>query len=184
MARTISASRYDAVTITLHWLTAALVLILFGTAMAWTYLPRDWGLRWLEGVHVSLGIGLAAVVVVRVLWRVIAGRQLEDPSGNRAVVLASKLAHFGLYGLLIAQVVLGFGIEWVGGHGLGFFGLFELPSPFSGDREMAHQLQEIHNLVAWAIMAVVAVHALAALAHHYVLKDTVLRRMLPGPRTA
>ena len=174
------ADRYDAVTITFHWLTAALVLTLFGTAMAWTYLPRDLGLRWLESVHVSLGIGLAAVLIGRLVWRPTAGRKLAEPPGNRAVVLASKLVHFALYGLLIAQVALGFGIEWAGGQGLSFFGLFTLPSPFTGDRALAHQFEEIHGVVAWSLIVLAGGHAMAALWHHYGARDGVPRRMIPG----
>ena len=59
----LTQDRYDRVTIAFHWLTALLVVVLFGTAFAWNYLPREWHLRSLEGVHVSLGIALATVLV-------------------------------------------------------------------------------------------------------------------------
>src|SRR3954454_4215235 len=89
--------RYDRVTIAFHWLTAILVVTLFGTAFAWNYLPREWHLRSLEGVHVSLGIGLAAVLVGRLLWRALAGRRLKA-AGNALTAPLSRLVHWGLYG--------------------------------------------------------------------------------------
>jgi cytochrome b561 len=61
-----------------------------------------------------------------------------------------------------------------------FFGLFGIPGPFAAvDRPTRHLLHSIHEYVGWAIVIIAFGHALAALYHHYVLKDRVLRRMLP-----
>jgi cytochrome b561 len=170
--------RYDTITIAFHWLTAVLVFTLFGTAMAWTYLPRDFGLRWLSGIHVSLGIALAAVIAGRLVWRAVAGRKLPA-AGPAAAHFLSKLMHWALYALLVLQVVLGFGIEWVAGNALSFFDLVTIPSPFAENRDLARQLESLHGFVAWTLMTLVAGHSLAALAHRYI-GDPVLRRMLPA----
>lgn len=172
------AQRYDGATIAFHWLTAVLVLVLFGSAMAWTYLPRDLGLRWLQGFHVSLGIALAATLVARLVWRATAGRRLPEV-GTRVTRLLSKVMHWALYALLAVQVVLGFGIEWFGGSALSFFGLFEIGSPFAGNRDISHQVENLHGIVAWTIMVLVGGHSFAALAHRYLGSDGVLGRMLP-----
>jgi cytochrome b561 len=59
--------------------------------------------------------------------------------------------------------------------------LFDIPGPFGPfDRPARRELKEIHNYVAWAIIIVAGLHAAAALYHHYVLKDRVLKRMLPA----
>jgi cytochrome b561 len=171
--------RYDRITIAFHWLTALLALTLFGTAFAWNYLPRGWHLRSLEGVHVSLGIALAVVLVGRLLWRAFAGRRLK-PVGNAITAPLSRLVHWLLYGLLVVQVGLGFGLRWLQGEDFSFFGLFSVPNILTPDRALAHQLEDLHNLAGWALVAVAAGHALAALVHRYVLKDGVLRRMLPA----
>lgn len=167
----------------LHWATAVLVLALFGTAMAWSYAPRDWGLRWLSGIHVSLGIALALIVAGRLAWRLTIGRRLPHAPGSSLTHLVAKLVHLALYGLLILQIALGFGLEWFGGEALSFFGLFSLPSPFVENRDLSRMLEQVHNIVAWSMMLLVGGHAVAALAHHYVLKDGVLKRMI-WPRTA
>jgi cytochrome b561 len=171
--------RYDRVTIAFHWLTAALVLTLFGTAFAWNYLPREWHLRSLEGVHVSLGIALAAVLIGRLAWRLTAGRKLAV-AGNAITAPLSRLVHWALYLLLAVQVGLGFSLRWFQGEEFTFFGLFSVPNLFfTPDRTVAHQLEDLHNLAGWTLIYLAGAHALAALVHRYVLKDGVLRRMLP-----
>ena len=172
--------RYDRVTIAFHWLTALLVLALFGTAFAWTYLPREWHLRSLEGVHVSLGIALAAVLVGRLVWRLTAGRRLAA-AGNAVTSLLSRLVHWALYLLLAVQVGLGFSLRWVQGEEFSFFGLFSVPNLFfAPDRAFAHRLEDLHNLAGWTLIYLAGAHAIAALVHRYILKDEVLRRMLPA----
>ena len=170
--------RYDGVTIAFHWLTAALAISLFGTAFAWNYLPREWHLRSLEGVHVSLGIALAVVLVGRLLWRALAGRRLKAV-GNAVTAPLSRLVHGLLYLLLAAQVGLGFSLRWLQGEDFTFFGLFSVPSLLASNRSLAHQIEDLHNIAGWTLIAVAAGHAVAALVHRYVLKDDVLRRMLP-----
>lgn len=179
MSENAVTTRYDRITIAFHWLTALLVTALVATSFAWKYTPRDWGLRSLEGLHISLGIILAAVLVGRLLWRAIAGRKLAA-AGNPTTALLSRLVHWALYGLLALQVALGFGLRWLQGESFMFFQLFSIPSPLSPDRALAHQVQELHELAAWALIIVAGGHAVAALVHRYWLKDDVLQRMLPA----
>jgi cytochrome b561 len=172
-------ARYDPVTIVLHWCTALLVVTLFGTSLLWNTLPRSAGVgRQLQSLHISLGILLAAVVIGRGLWRLTHGTKL--PAANVGIRrLASKLVHASLYGLLTIQIVLGFVVRWTDGESLGFFGLFTIASPLAKNQALQHQLQELHNIAAWALIILAGGHALVALLHHYVMKDGVLRRMLP-----
>lgn len=179
MAGADNSARYDTVTVALHWLTALLVLALFGSAMAWTYLPREMGLRWLSGLHVSFGVALAAIVGARLIWRLTLGRRLQDNPGKPVVRMAARLMHLALYGLLLAQIALGFGIEWLGGGTISFFGIFDIPSPFTASRELSGRLENAHGVIAWTMMTLVGGHAIAALWHHYAARDGVLMRMLP-----
>ena len=170
--------RYDRVTIIFHWLTALLVVVLFGTAFAWNNTPRSWGLHSLEGVHVSLGIALAVVLVGRLAWRAVAGRKLAAV-GNAVTAPLSRLVHALLYALLAVQVGLGFGLRWLQGEEFSFFGLFSIPSLFTPDRDFSHQVEQWHNIAGWTLIYLAGAHAVAALLHRYVLKDAVLKRMLP-----
>lgn len=97
------------------------------------------------------------------------------------IKLASKGVHYLLYVLLVAQAALGFAFRWAQGHPVGFFGLFGIANPFGPfTRPERHLIHDLHEWIGWAIIILAFGHALAALYHHYVLKDRVLKRMLPG----
>jgi cytochrome b561 len=92
--------------------------------------------------------------------------------------------HYVFYVLLVAQAGLGFAIGWSSGHPIHFFGI-GIPDPIGTlDRATRHELREIHEKVGWAIIILALGHALAALYHHYFLRDRVLGRMLPLARKA
>lgn len=176
-----SANNYDDVAVGLHWATAILVVIQFLLAISWDYFPHDTS-ESMQGLHVSLGILLAAVVVARILWRLVPGHHRGAIVGGW-VKLASKAVHYLLYGLLVAQAALGFAFRWAQGHAVSFFGLFAIPGPYGAlDRPTRHLLHSLHEYGGWAIVILAFGHALAALYHHYGLHDRVLGRMLPAAR--
>ena len=170
--------RYDEGTITLHWLTAGLVVALFLLAEGWGFFPRDIRKAG-QSLHISLGILLAAILVARLFWRGTRGRRLP-PAITGLQHWAVAAVHLAIYGLLLAQATLGFVFRWAQGEPFLFFGLFSIPSPFVFEPGMARTFGGLHNTVAWTIIVVAGLHAAAALIHHHVLRDGVLRRMLPG----
>jgi cytochrome b561 len=171
---------YDNVAITLHWLTAVLVVVQFALGQTWGWFPRP--TRHLMIVtHMSFGIILTLVILVRVLWR-FAFRHHVRSLGSGFVRKASTTVHYVFYALLATEAVLGFLSRWEGNEAMSFFGL-QIAPPFAGSgQKVAHQLQDIHNWVGWAIITLAVGHALAALYHYYFLKDRVLGRMLPAAR--
>lgn len=173
-------SNYDGVAITLHWLTALLVVLQFALGQSWGWFPRP--TRHLMVVtHMSFGIILTLVVVARVLWR-FALRNRVHSLESGLVRIASTTVHYVFYALLVTEAVLGFLSRWEGNEAMSFFGL-QIPPPFTGSgQKVAHQVQDIHNWVGWTIVILAVGHAMAALYHHYVLKDRVLMRMLPAAR--
>lgn len=174
-------TNYDNVAISLHWLTALLVVVLFGLAETWDYFSKATQ-ESLQSLHVSLGVMLAAVVLARIVWRLIPGHQ-RPALVSDWVKLASKAVHYLLYVLLVVQVGLGFLFRWSQGHPVSFFGLFAIPAPFGAvDKSMRHLIHSLHEYVGWAIVIIAFGHALAALYHHYKLHDRVLGRMLPLAR--
>jgi cytochrome b561 len=170
-------SRYDGPTIALHWATAALVILQFALAELWDFFPRPVHHVMVVG-HMSFGILLTAVILLRLVWRQSLGRTLP-PAGLGPLDGAARLMHLALYGLLCAEILLGFATRWTDNQALSFFG-FAIPSPFGVfSKATGRFIDQIHDYNAWLIMSLVLVHALAALAHHYVLKDGILRRMAP-----
>jgi cytochrome b561 len=176
-------TNYDNVAITLHWLTALLVIIQFGLAVTWDDFPRDTR-ETLQSLHVSLGVLLTTVVVARIVWRLMPGHQ-RPAIVDGWVKLASKGVHYLLYVLLVVQAGLGFTWRWAQGHDVGFFGLFRIPGPYGAlARPTRHLLSEFHEKIGWAIVIIAFGHALAALYHHYRLHDRVLGRMFPPARSS
>lgn len=174
--------RYDSMTRVFHWLTAALVIFLFASAHIWDNLAKGTPLRkGLQSVHISLGIALAALIIARIVWRVVAGKRLAAVS-SRTAHWISKIVHGVLYLLLAAQIILGFLFRWAQGEPFSFFGLFPIPAPFAVDHDLRGTIGGLHDNVAWAIIVLAGLHACAALWHHYVLRDGTLRRMLPTGR--
>jgi cytochrome b561 len=172
-------TNYDNVAIALHWATALLVVVQFVSAITWDYFPKATQ-QTMQSLHVSLGVLLTAVIVARLAWRMVPGHQMPSLEVGW-VELASKGVHYLLYALLAAQVVSGFVFRWAQGHPVDFFGLFGIPGPFGAlARPQRRLIHEVHEYIGWAIVIIALGHALAALYHHYVLKDRVLRRMLPG----
>ncbi len=171
-------THYDGVARTLHWLTAVLVLAQFLLAEFWE-LPAKATKHVMIVTHMSFGILLTAVLIARICWRLMPGHQVR-PADSGWVELASKSAHYALYGLLVLEAVLGFLFRWSGGEALSFFGLL-IPTPFAAFSKPTHELiAEAHDWTAWVIILLAAGHAAAAMFHHFVLHDDVLWRMLPG----
>lgn len=171
-------TRYDSASIALHWTTVALVLTQFLLAEFWGFFARP-ERHVMIVLHMSFGILLAAVVLVRIIWRLIPGHEMP-PAVSGWTETASKFVHGLLYAMLIAQAAIGFELRWAGNEAMNFFGLL-IPSPFAPlSRSTHHLLGDAHNWLGWAIVVVAAGHALAALYHHFFLRDNVLRRMLPG----
>jgi cytochrome b561 len=170
--------RYDGLAMALHWATALLVVVLFALAEIWGFVPRASPLRHgMQSLHVSLGLVLAAVFLLRVIWRNTGARRLP-PTVSGIQHVAAAVMQYGLYGLIAVQIVLGFLFRWGQGPA-GFFGLFAIPSPLVIDRATRHLVGSLHDYCGWLIIILAGGHAAIALAHHYILRDQVLRRMLP-----
>lgn len=165
----------------LHWVIFLLVVGLYGMTYAEDLFPRgDPGRATLWFLHISFGLLLLGLVVARVAARVAFGAPALPRATSGLERGLAHAAHFVLYALLFAIPIVGVVLTWMRGGSLDFFGLFTIPAPFAPDRETARSVKEVHELLANAIIVVMALHALAALWHHYVRRDDVLRRMLPG----
>ena len=175
-------TRYHRLSITLHWLTVILVLAQFATSQLWRFAPKP-PRHLLIVSHMSFGILLGAIVIVRIIWQFLPGNQVRAANVGWTEALA-KGVHYLLYALLLVQAMLGFVLRWSGNEAMSFFGL-QLPPPFAPFSKEAHKLVgAMHNRVGWAIIVIAFGHALAALYHHFALRDDVLWRMLPGQRAS
>lgn len=174
--------RYDRVTIALHWIVVLFVIFLYAAAIIWGELPRGTPARkLLQALHISFGLLFIVVLALRVYWRLFRRPRLPDPSGSAAQNLAAAVAQNGLYVMLVAQAVIGVCWRIAQQEPLAFFWMFEFPEPQIFDKAAKQLLGVTHEYLGHAIIVVAALHALAGLYHHFVLKDGLMRRILPGP---
>jgi cytochrome b561 len=172
-----SLVHYDRRTIVLHWTVAGVIAFMWVMARLNMLLPKGPVRLSIWSIHVLVGFVLAALVVARIGWRLTRGRRLPPAEHGPRHIIAMAVQG-ALYLLMLAVVVLG--IANVFGHGFPLFNVWKFPRFW--EKPFQHQIAEWHNLIANIIAAVAAVHAVAALYHRYVLKDAVLRRMMPGTR--
>ena len=165
---------YDRTTISLHWITAGLVVILWIIGQTADWFPDGPFNTDYWSIHVVLGFALAAVIAWRIIWRSFGGRRLPAADAGALHVLA-EATHYGLYLLLLAVIVLGIANAFVRGYNL--FDLVSLPQ--FGDRALRKPITNWHGLAANILLGWAALHAAAALFHHYVIRDSVLGRMVP-----
>lgn len=178
-----AVQRYPAGLQAIHWVTVALILIIYGLTYTEDFFARGTPARaavwWL---HISFGLVLIAAVAARIIARALG--EVPPPSASVSPVMhrASQAVHALLYLLLIVTPLVGIYLSFLRGNDVTLFGLFTIPDPLVVDKVAARPVQEIHEWLANAIIVVALLHAAAALWHHFVRKDDVLARMLPGGR--
>lgn len=172
--------RYDPVTIALHWAVAAAVLLQWVGGQTIDDFPRGPLRVDARSTHLVVGVLLAVLLLVRLGWRTTRGTRL--PAASQGWLGALARAVHGLLYLTLATL-LGLGLISEGLRGDSLFGLVKLPAfgPFEGEQRhaIAEQFIGYHNLAATVLLCLAGLHAGAALIHHFLLKDNVLRRMAP-----
>ncbi|HSY09177.1 MAG TPA: cytochrome b [Steroidobacteraceae bacterium] len=173
-----TTARWGSVAQFLHWLIVALILTQVILALAASELHGMAKLAMLAR-HKSVGITILMLAVVRLLWR------LVNPTPPLPLTLKPYerfLAHFthaALYVLIFAMPLSGWIMSSARGFPVSWFNRFQLPDLVPKNRPLYEAMLTTHKALALTLGAVATLHFLAALKHHFVLKDTVLRRMLP-----
>lgn len=163
-----------------HWLTVLLVLAAWTLGTLGDDLPKG-SIRHLgEFIHILLGETVVLLLVLRLVWRFVTPAPAPDPAIGPRANLIAKAVHIGIYGLLLAVPVVGVVMLFHGGEPLPIFGALDIASPWTKNRELKHDWKEVHEFLANLLLALAALHAGAALVHHYVFKDSALKRMLPA----
>ena len=168
---------YGLVSIGLHWLIAATAIGLF--ALGVWMVELGYYDRWYQRApqfHKSAGVLLFGVMLARLAWRRADPRPRPIGSTLQSRIAAS--VHSLLYGLLFALALSGYLISTADGRAIEVFALFSVPATLSGLENQADIAGRIHKLLGLALMGMTALHAGAALKHHFVDRDRTLKRML------
>lgn len=173
-------TRYDPVAQALHWGMAVLIIGNFGLALYMEDLPPVPSTVELYNLHKSLGLAALALAVVRILWRLSHPAPAipdDHPTWEKRAAAAS---HHLLYLLLFLQPLSGLAIAFASQYPTTLFWAVNLPSPIDPSKAIEGAAKGVHYWGQWALAGVVGVHVLAALRHHFVLRNDILKRMLPG----
>jgi cytochrome b561 len=170
--------RYGSPAIALHWLTAALVIVVGTLGLLHDSWPKSTQAFWIN-IHALIGLLLWVLVMLRLWWR---WRQPPPPLPADVGELTRRLAgpvHALLYVLLLIIPVIGI-VTFIF-HGRVFdFGLFQVDFGVKRNRAIFHPTEDIHGYLAYALFTLAGLHLLAALWHQFVRHDGFLRRMWPA----
>ncbi len=170
--------RYDWVAIGLHWLMVIAIGTTIGIAWSMTDLPLSPEKFQLYALHKSIGLSILAVAIIRLVWRLTHRPPpplMTSPEWQR---LVAAWTHRALYLLMLLIPLSGIAYNYMAGFPLGWFGLISFPA--APERAAWKSLAvQIHYWLGWALIALVALHAAAALYHYLVIRDRTLWRMLP-----
>jgi cytochrome b561 len=200
-----TSERYGAVSQTLHWMTAALVVVLIVSGKAGDIEAEEG--NELHFWHSSLGLLVLLLVIARIVWRFVTPPPKQPATASRLAGRMATALHLLFYAFLVALPLSGWLASSAEGGTVSFFGVATLPQwsaprPSSAnvavdeegeriasssaareDQEGGEDFfEEAHEVLGNALLILVILHALAALKHHFMDKDDVLLRMLPASR--
>ncbi len=170
-------TRYSSPAIFFHWAIFLLVALAYLAIEIRGPKGSDSRAFWMS-VHLTAGTFVLVLSVLRVLWRVVS--RVPEPIPQTTLLRwLSKLAHFALYAFVIAQPLLGIMTINMGGKPVSLDWLGVSFTLFGPDKALRPTIKEAHELIGNAFYFVIGLHALAALYHHFIRRDDVLRRMAP-----
>ena len=172
-----SEAGYNSLAKVFHWLVVVLIAAQF--VIGWTMpdVHKDTRPEGLIAWHLGVGAVLIAVVLLRIVWRFAHPPAPAKVSPFLRVV--SHITHGLLYLALLVVPVLGWANASSRGWSVKLFGLLPYPALAPVGSSVGHAMGDIHGYLAWVLFALIALHIAAALFHRFILKDRVLRRMLP-----
>jgi cytochrome b561 len=180
MAAMSTTVRYGNVAQFFHWMTAILVVVAFvygpGGPEQRVYAPaRDFERQ----LHETLGFAVLALALLRLGWRAVDRTPAEPPS-PLWMRQTSKAVQASIYVLLFAVPLTAICGAWLAGHPLTLLGGMHIDPWLAEAHDVGRTIATLHGWLGDAILWVAGAHAAAALFHHFVLRDQVLRSMLPG----
>ncbi|HEX7328002.1 MAG TPA: cytochrome b [Casimicrobiaceae bacterium] len=182
LAPTLTAGGYGAGAKWLHWLVVALVLAQYVVAILMPGIGPRTQPGPLINLHLSLGVVILVVMAVRFGVRLAAPVPLDMPESAPWERWTATATHRLFYLLLLVSPFLGWASASAHRLPVTVFGLATLPPLAAPKAHWALVAGDIHKLSMWALLALIGVHAAAALYHHLVRRDGVLLRMLPARR--
>jgi cytochrome b561 len=173
--------RWGAIAQFFHWLIVALIIVQVTLASLAEDAPLAKKLGLLAR-HKSFGITILGLVVLRLLWRWANPTPTLPSTLKPYERVLANITHASLYILLFALPLSGWMMSSARGFPVSWFGFIQLPDLVPKNKALYDAFLATHESLVWVLYVIAALHVLAALKHHFMLKDNVLRRMLPFTR--
>lgn len=173
-------TRYGAIALAAHWLVALMLLASFALGFYMHELPLSPTKLKLYAYHKWLGVMIFALVALRLGWRLWSPPPPLPASMPRWEVRAAEISHRLLYLLLFVVPLSGWLMSSAKGFQTVLFGVLPIPDLLSKNPPLGEALEQVHWLLNKLLLALVTVHVAAALKHHFIERDAVLARMMPG----
>ena len=173
-----AAMTYDSAGKAFHWTVVALVACQFVTALLLPDIELDTPLDTTINLHFNIGLAILVVMAARLVYRwmhPVSVAPGDSPGWERTLALA---AHRLFYAILLVGPFLGWAAASANGVPVRLLGVVTLPALASRKAEWGLLAGDIHGYAMWTLLALIGVHSGAALYHHFVRHDNVLRRML------
>jgi cytochrome b561 len=179
MKLTNDSSRYGLIAQFFHWAIVVLVVTQFVLANKAHALPLGAAKLATLAQHKSVGVTILGLALLRLIWR-LSGSTPPLPTATAAWQRrAAHASHFLLYALLLVVPVLGWLMSSARNFPVSWFGLVTLPDFIEPNRPAYEFLHAAHEFCARSLAVIALIHIGAALKHHFIDRDDVLRRMLP-----
>lgn len=179
MSNHVGSSRYPGVSIALHWLMFLLMVATYAFIELRVLYDKGTDPReTMKAIHFMLGLAIFFLVWLRICARLFFRRTEATDISMPAQKYAAHAMHLVLYAFMIGMPLLGWATLSAGGKVIPFFGL-ELPALIGPDAALKKELQNLHAQIGEIGYYLIGLHAAAALAHHYIMKNQTLRNMLP-----
>lgn len=170
---------YGSITKFFHWTMAILFLAMFIFGFTMTNISASPVRSTLYDIHKSTGLLLFGFFAFRLFWRLVNVEPEMPTSVPTWQKRIAKLNIIALYCVMFIMPITGFLTSTLGGHDVSFYWIFKI-APLANDKNLSEFFSEVHEIIAYLMIAFVVLHFLGALYHHCVQKDEVLRRILPS----
>ncbi len=169
---------YGLVAILLHWSMALLIIGMLTLGIYMEQLPISLEKLKLYGWHKEYGVIVLELGILRLIWRLY--NIMPDLPAHMPLweKFAARATHLIFYGYIFLLPLTGWLMSSAAGLTVSFFGLFLLPNLIGPDPNTMHLLKEVHKWLGYSLIGVIGLHTAAALRHHFIDKDDVLKGML------
>ncbi|MCX7116591.1 MAG: cytochrome b [Legionellales bacterium] len=174
-----NVTSYSAGSKAFHWLISIIVITMLSLSFFLDGIPKQYQpVAYM--IHKSAGLTVLFLMIARFFWLQYCGKPALPPSVPRWQKIAAHFLHYSLYVGIICMALFGWIMSVAAGKIPSYFGMFSLSLPIAPNKALSKLMNQSHKTMAWVLIVLIVLHIVAAIKHHFIDKDVVLKRMLPG----